>query len=486
MTTTTTSPASRESTAPLIPGPRRQPLGRPVKNSSSTLSLVVVCVTTAMLMLDIAVVNTALPTIASELGTGLQGVQWVVDAYTLALAATVLTAGSVADRLGRRRLLVAGLVLFTLASLGCAAAGTIGVLEAARAVQGLGAAVLFAVSLAVLGHAFPDAGARAKALAVYGATIGASFAVGPLVGGLLTQGLDWRWIFLVNVPVGALCLALTLRGVEESRDPHARRVDWAGQLLLTGALFLLVLGLVRGGAEGWSSTPIVASLAAAAALLVAFVAVEARVAEPMLPLGMFADRLFTGTQVAAFAISSSLFAVFLYMTLYLQGVLHLSPVEAGAVYLPGTVVMFVAAGATAQLLDRLSAGVALCGSLLVVAGGMGLSLLAGPHSSWVVLLPGTVVSFAGAGVFNPVMSGLVLSQSDSARAGLAAGINDSFRQVGIALGVAVLGTFVPAASAFGADPEGYVTGLHHALLVSVAVAVAGAVVAALFVRRPRG
>lgn len=309
--------------------------------------------------------------------------------------------------------------------------------------------------------------------------------MGPLVGGLVTQHLGWRWIFLLNVPVGLLCLALTALGVAESRDPRPRRVDWTGQVLLTGALFLLVLGLLRGNDAGWSSAGIVASLAGAGVLLVAFVAVEAVVREPMLPLGMFRNRAFTGTQLAAFGISSSLFAVFLYITLYLQGVLGLSPVQAGAAYLPATVLMFVVAGATAQLLDRVPAGLALAGSLGVVAVGLALGTLAGVHSSWWATLPGTMLACGGAGVFNPVMSGLVLSESSAEQAGLAAGVNDSFRQTGIAVGVAALGVLVPASSAFGGDPAAYVTGYHHALLVGAGVAAVGAVLAAVLVRAPR-
>src|SRR5215218_8573826 len=191
-------------------------------------TLAVVCAATAMLMLDIAVVNTALSRIADDLDTGLSGLQWVVDAYTLALASTVLTAGALADRLGRRRLFLIGLSLFTVSSLGCAAAGHIAVLNSMRAVQGVGAAIMFAVSLALLANAYPDVRQRAGALAAYGATIGASFAVGPLVGGALTSGLDWRWIFLINLPIGLACIVATRAYVQESRDPAGRGLDWPG------------------------------------------------------------------------------------------------------------------------------------------------------------------------------------------------------------------------------------------------------------------
>ncbi|HZD86981.1 MAG TPA: MFS transporter, partial [Gaiellaceae bacterium] len=231
-------------------------MNRVVAHSRSGGTLAVVCLATAMLMLDVAVVNTALPRIASDLGAGLTGLQWVVDAYTLALATVVLTTGSLADRFGRRRVFGWGIGVFTAASLVCASTSSIAVLDAMRAVQGVGAAMMFASSLAILADAFPDAGERAKAFAAYGATIGASFAVGPLVGGALTSGITWRAVFYVNLPLGLVALAGTLLWVRESHDPAPRAVDWAGQASLTVGLFLLVLALLRGNADGWSSTTI--------------------------------------------------------------------------------------------------------------------------------------------------------------------------------------------------------------------------------------
>ena len=280
-----------------------------------------------MLMLDIAVVNTALTRIARSLHTGVSGVQWVVDAYTLALAATVLTAGSLSDRFGRRRALLAGLGLFTVASAVCATSQSIAALDAARALQGIGAAAMFATSLAILADAFEEPAARSRAFAAYGATIGGCFALGPVVGGALTSGLGWRSVFYLNLPLGILCAALTISGVRESRDPRPRRVDVHGQATLCAGLFLLVLALVRGNTDGWSSAGIVAELIAAAVLLASFVVIQQRKKQPMMPLGLFANRAFTGAQVAAFAISASFFAMFFYATIYLQAVLHMSPIR---------------------------------------------------------------------------------------------------------------------------------------------------------------
>jgi EmrB/QacA subfamily drug resistance transporter len=447
-------------------------------------TLVVVCAATAMLMLDIAVVNTALSRIAEDLHAGLGGLQWVVDAYTLALATTVLTAGSLADRLGRRRLFTIGLAVFTGASALCAAAGDITFLNIARAVQGLGAAVMFAVSLAILANAFPEARERAGALAAYGATIGASFAIGPLVGGALTSGLDWQWIFLVNIPLGLTCLWITRTKVVESRDPRPRRLDWPGQVALTGGLFLLVLALLRGNDQGWGSAAIVAELVGAAVLLIGFVAVERRVAEPMLPLGLFRNPSFTGAQFAAFGISASFFALFLYMTIYLQQVLGLSAIEAGLVYVPGTVVMFFVSGATSQLTERVSSRAMVAGGLALVAAGLALCVMADAGSSWTALLPGILVASVGTGIFNPSVIAVALGTVPEAQSGLAAGVNDTFRQAGVAVGVAALGALVPSADAFGGSPQSYVDGLHNALLAGAGLAAIAAVAAALLIKGP--
>jgi EmrB/QacA subfamily drug resistance transporter len=450
-------------------------------------TLAVVCAATAMLMLDIAVVNTALSDIADDLDTGLSGLQWIVDAYTLALASVVLTAGSLADRFGRRRLFTAGLSLFTVASLLCAVATDIAFLNTARVAQGIGAAIMFAVSLALLANAFPDIKERMSALAAYGATIGASFAVGPLVGGALTSGIGWRAIFLVNIPLGLACLWITRAHVAESKDALARRVDLGGLLTLTGGLFLLILALLRGNEDGWGSTQIVAELSGAAILLTAFLAIEARVKDPMLPLGLFREGRFTGAQIGAFAISASYFAVFFYTTLYLQQILGLSAIEAGLVYLPGTVIMFFVSGATASMGARVSGRVMVSAGLALVAVGMGLMTLAAVDSSWTIALPGSIVAMIGTGLFNPSISNFALGSVPEHQSGLAAGVNDTFRQAGIAVGVAALGALIPTGASLGAaDPEAFVGGLHDALWVGTALVAAGAVACWALLRTPAG
>jgi EmrB/QacA subfamily drug resistance transporter len=402
-------------------------------------TLMAVSVATFMLLLDITVVNVALPSIREDLDASFTDLQWVVDAYALTLAALVLTAGSLADRLGRRRLFAAGLGIFSVASLLCALAPEPTFLNLARALQGVGGAVMFAVSLALIAQEFPAGRERGTAMGLYGATIGIAVAIGPLVGGALTDSLGWESIFYLNVPVGAAAIAVTYLKLRESRDPNATRIDWPGVGTFSGALFLLVLALVRGNHEGWGSALILSLFAGAALMLAAFLAIERRVADPMLPLGLFRRRAFTGVQLAAFAVSGSLFALFLYLTLYLQNYLGYSPLETGVRYLPITIASFIAAPIAGALLSRVPArlmmGVGLAG------GGVGLLLMSGigAGSEWTTLLGGFLVAGVGVGLLNPVIADVAVSVVPKEQSGMAAGINDTFRQVGVAVGIAVWG-----------------------------------------------
>jgi EmrB/QacA subfamily drug resistance transporter len=445
-------------------------------------TLAVVSLATAMLMLDIAVVNTAISDMGRDLHTDLNGLKWVVDAYTLALAAVVLTTGSLADRLGRRRVFAAGLVVFTITSGLAAAATDITTLNIIRAVQGLGAAAMFATSMALLANEFPQAQERAKALAVYGATIAGSFAVGPLVGGALTSGFGWRAIFIVNLPIGIAALAITRKYVRESRDPQPRRIDWIGQTLLTAGLFLLVLALLRGNDVGWGSTEIVSELSASVVLIALFALVERRVKDPMFPLGLFRVPAFTGAQVAAFSISASLFAVYIYATIYMQQVLGLSAIEAGLAYLPGTIANAMVSGATANLSEKVSPRVMVSAGLALVATGLFLMTTADAGSSWLAIQPGLLIAMIGTGLFNPAVIAVALSSVSEEQSGLAAGVNDTFRQAGIAVGVAALGAMIPTAALAKGDVASYVDGLHNALVAGAGLAAVGALAAAYLIR----
>jgi EmrB/QacA subfamily drug resistance transporter len=408
-------------------------------NSRKWWTLGAVCVATFMLLLDITVVNTALPDIQKDLGGSFSDLQWVIDAYALSLAALVLTAGSLADRLGRRRIFAVGLVVFSIASLLCALAPDPTSLNLARGLQGVGGAIMFAVSLALVAQEFPSGAERGMAMGIYGATIGIAVAIGPLVGGLLTDGFGWESVFLINVPIGLAALAVTYWRLAESRDPNATRIDWGGLVTFSSALFLLVLALVRGNEEGWGSTPIVSLFAAAVVLLVAFFVIESRVKQPMLPLGLFRRPAFTGVQLGAFAVSGSMFAIFLYLTLYLQSFLGYSPVDAGLRYLPITLASFIVAPFAGMALAKvqarylLSAGLALVGFGLLAMGGLGVD------SEWTALLVGFIAGGIGVGLVNPVIADVALSVVPKEQSGMAAGINDTFRQVGIAVGIAAWG-----------------------------------------------
>ncbi len=479
-------------------------------------TLIAVCVATFMLLLDITVVNTALPSIRKDLHSSFTDLQWVVDAYALTLAAFVLTSGSLADRLGRKRVFVVGVGIFTFASLLCGLAGTPTVLNLARALQGVGGAVMFAVSLALLAQEWRGA-ERATATAIYGATIGVAVALGPLVGGALTQAIGWQAIFFLNIPVGIAAIVVTVLKVVESRDETARGVDWGGTVTFSAANALLVLALLRGNDDGWTSATIVALLAVAIVLFAAFLAIESRVAQPMLPLNLFRSRAFTGAQVTAFALSGSMFALFLYLTLYMQEIEHLSPLQAGLRYLPFTVGSFFVAGGTASLEGKVPPRVLLAAGLAITALGLVLMSGAGPEDAWTVLLPGFIVSGLGVGLVNPVLANVALSAVPERMSGVASGINDTFRQVAIASGTAGLGALFLAlsqqriqallpglsaprarglaeavssgtlpsgapATVVHAAREGFAHGFSTILLVGSALSLVGAVLALLLVR----
>ncbi|MEY2517311.1 MAG: hypothetical protein QOJ89_4669 [bacterium] len=401
-------------------------------------TLLAVCLATFMLLLDITIVNVALPDISDELGATFSEVQWVIDAYALTLAALLLTAGSLADLLGRRLVFAVGLACFTVASLLCAVAPSATALILARGAQGIGGAAMFATSLALLAQEFHGA-ERGTAFGLWGATTGAAVAVGPLVGGALTDALGWPSIFYLNLPIGIATIAITLRKLPESRDDEAAAIDWLGLTTFSAALFLLVYGLIQGNEHGWASGLIAGSLAAAALLLVVFVAVERRQTRPMFDLSLFRKPTFAGSSIAAFALSASMFAMFLYLTLYLETILSYGPLDTGLRFLPVTALSFVAAAISGKLTAQLPARGLLGGGLLHVAIGLLLMRGVDADSSWTALLPGFIVAGIGIGTINPSIANTAIAVVAPARAGMASGISSTFRQVGIATGIAGLG-----------------------------------------------
>jgi EmrB/QacA subfamily drug resistance transporter len=431
-------------------------------------TLVTVCIGTFMLLLDITIVNVALPKIQSGLGSSFVDLQWVIDAYALTLAALLLTSGSLADLLGRRRIFALGLVLFSGASLLCGLAQSPVMLDISRGVQGIGGAMVFATSLALLGHAYRGK-ERGIAFGVWGAVTGAAVSIGPVVGGALTDALSWRWIFLVNVPIGAIAVFLTLSKVAESRDPQGARLDIPGFVTFTGALAALVLGLIESGQKGWGSTLVEACLIASAVLIVAFVAVERSQRAPMLDLTLFRRPAFVGASLVAFTLSASIFAMFLYITLYLQDILGLSPLGAGLrlVTLSGAILI------TAAIAGRLTTVVPV--RLLMGAGlalvAISLMLMRGltPSSHWTHLLPAFLVGGVGVGLINPPVASTAIAVVPPRQAGMGSGINSTFRQVGIATGIAALG------SIFTSEVRTHVAAGLHAAHASGAHALASAI-----------
>jgi EmrB/QacA subfamily drug resistance transporter len=407
-------------------------------NPNRWWTLAAVCVATFMLLLDITIVNVALPAIQKDFHASLADLQWVIDAYALSLAALMLTSGSIADLRGRRLVFATGLGIFSVASFLCGLASSPLQLNLARALQGVGGAMMFATSLALIASAFQGR-ERGTAFGIWGATIGGSVAVGPLIGGAITDGLGWQWIFFVNVPIGIAAIFFTLSKVDESRNPHARHVDWPGVVVWSAGLFLLVLGLIRGNDQGWGSTKTVLELGGAAALIAVFLAIESRRREPMLELSLFRNKAFAGVSIVAFTLSAGMFSMFLYLTLYIQNGLHYTPLQTGVRFLPLTIVSFVAAPIAGRLAHRVAPRVLFGIGLGLVA--LGLFLMHGIKvtDNWTTLLPGMIVAGIGVGTTNPTIAQVAVGVVSPQRSGMASGINNTFRQVGIATGIAGLG-----------------------------------------------
>ncbi|MGZ4174093.1 MAG: MFS transporter [Solirubrobacteraceae bacterium] len=432
-------------------------------------TLIVVCVGTFMLLLDITIVNVALPSIAKDLKASFSDIQWVIDAYALTLAALLLTTGVLGDLFGRRLLFAIGLALFAFTSLLCALAPTALVLIIARAGQGVGGAIMFATSLALLAQEFQGR-ERGTAFGVWGATIGASAAIGPLLGGALTEAFGWASVFYINVPIGIAAAILTMTKLAESRDPRGKRIDWIGTVTFTAALFLLVFAVIRGNAEGWGSTLIVSLLTAAVVLLVIFVISQAVQDNAMLDLSLFRNPTFDGAAIVAFALSGSMFAMFLFLTLFLQTDLGLSPLQTGLRFLPVTVVSFFVAMLSGNLSTRVPVRLLLSLGLLLVGGGLLLMRGLSGSSEWTALLPGFLLAGAGVGMINPALASTAIGVVPPQRSGMASGINSTFRQVGVATGIAVLGAIFESAissrltpSLAGSPAAGHTGQIAHAV-----------------------
>jgi EmrB/QacA subfamily drug resistance transporter len=401
-------------------------------------TLIAVCAGIFMLLLDITVVNVALPDIQKSLHSSFADLQWVIDAYALTLAAFLLTAGVIGDMFGRRRVYATGVVIFAASSLLCGLSTSALMLNLSRGLQGVGGAVMFATSLALIAQAFSGKD-RGTAFGIYGAVVGGAVAIGPLVGGAITGGIGWRWIFFVNLPVGVVAVLICLAYVQDSRDPTPRRIDWIGFITFSLSLFMLVYALVQGNAKGWHSRTIVGLLVGSGVLMVVFLLAEWLRRDPMLDLTLFKRPAMTGVSLAAFTLSASIFGMFLYLTLYFQEVLGYGPFAAGLRFLPLTILAFLVAPVAGKLTIRVHSRYLLGLGLLLVALGFHLMTRVHPDSSWTVLLPGFIVAGIGVGITNPVLASATVSVVPAERSGMATGSSSTFRQVGISTGIAGLG-----------------------------------------------
>ncbi len=405
-------------------------------------TLVAVCTGVFMLLLDITIVNVALPDIQRDLDASLSDLQWVIDAYALTLAALQLTAGSLADRYGRKRLFAIGTLVFTLGSLLCGLAPTIMFLTLARAGQGIGGAIMFATALALLSGAFSGK-ERGTAFAYFGATTGVAVAVGPVLGGLLTSGLSWHWIFLVNIPICVFALAVTLTRVEESRNPRAGSPDWVGFATFSTGLGLLVLGLIRGGVDGWGHSLVVGSFVGSGVLLVGFVVSQLLQRSPMFDLGLLRKPTFVGGLIAAVGVSASVFSLLTYLIIYVQNVLGYSAIQSGVRFLFLSGMSFIAAIIAGRLTSHVPTKWLISPGFFLAA--LGLFLIRGiaastDQSEWTHLIPGLVIAGLGIGLINVPLASTAVGVVAPERSGMASGVNSTFRQVGIATGIAALGS----------------------------------------------
>ncbi|GAA1985048.1 MFS transporter [Kitasatospora viridis] len=407
------------------------------------LPLTAVSLGAFMLLVDVTIVTVALPDMATGLHTGFTDLQWVLDVYALALAALLLGAGSLADRFGRRRIYLGGLVLFAAASLACGLAGTGGELILFRGVQGIGGAAMFATTMALLNTSYQGKD-RGIAFGVWGAVNGAAAAAGPIVGGLLTEHLGWRWIFFINLPISVVAVLVTLRAVRESRDPQARGLDLPGLVSFTVAAGALTYALIRGAADGWGSTSTLGLFALSAVALLAFVLVELKGRNPMFDLGLLRNPGFTGVLAGGMLLSVAAFSYLVYTSLWLQSVRGLGPVAAGLGLVPMSALAFVVAAVVGRRLHAASPRLTIGGGLLLIAVGALLQALIGPGSSWPVLVPGLAVAGAGVGLATPAMAAAAMAAVPQRRSGMAGGALNTARQLGNALGIAVLGAVFQA------------------------------------------
>jgi EmrB/QacA subfamily drug resistance transporter len=460
-----------------------------VTSRTKWLALALLCVVQFMVVLDIAIVNVALPSIQIDLGFSQENLQWVISAYALVFGGFLLLGGRAADMLGRRRMFLGGLVMFTIASLLAGLAWSEGSLIAARALQGLGAAVITPAALSILSTTFTEGRERNIALGAWGAVGGFGAVAGVLLGGVLTDALSWEWIFFVNVPVGVIALVVTPFLLQESRDARVNTFDIPGAVLVTGGLSTLVYAITQAGQKGWLSGETLSVTAAAFALLVGFVAWELRHPEPLMRFGIFRTKTVSGANVAGFILGTALFAMFLMLTLYMQQLLGYSAMKTGVAYLAVAGTAIIWSGVAAQLVTRVGVKpVLVAGMTMLTAGLVYFTQISVDGSYLVDLLPGFLLIAIGIGFSFVPISIAALAGVEPAEAGLASGLINTSQQVGGALGIAILSTIATSQTSDGvargtAYPDALVSGFTTAFFVGAIIAALGIVAALTLIRR---
>ncbi len=418
-------------------------------------TLAATCVALFMALLDVTIVNVALPTIQKDLGASFQDLQWVVSAYTLTLASFLVTSGRLGDIFGRKRVFIIGLIVFTFGSLLCAISGnvTIGgvhpitLLHISRAIQGIGGSIMFPLTLAIISATF-EGRERGAAIGIWGGVTGLATAIGPLIGGLLVEKINWQSIFYLNIPIGVAAVALTTWAVRESRDEHAARsVDLFGLVTVTVSMFCLLLALIQGNDadKGWTSPYILTLFAVAALAFLTFIIGELRLKNPMVDPRLFKNASFTGAAIAGFSVSAGMFSLFFFLALYFQNFLGFAPLDAGLRFLPLSCLAFFAAPIAGRMTDKIGARPFVFGGLALLAIAAALMTRISPHdqqNDWVVLLPAFLIGGIGIGLVNPPISTVAVGTVQRARAGMASGVNGMCRQVGNAFGIAFLGAML--------------------------------------------
>jgi EmrB/QacA subfamily drug resistance transporter len=445
--------------------------------------LALTSIASLMVALDTLVVSTALSTIRLDLGASIEELEWTVNAYNLSLAVFLLPAAVLGDRFGRRRLFAGGLGLFVATSAAAALAPDVGSLIVARAVQGLGAALVISLALSIVGAAFPPE-RRGTAIGILEGVTGLATIGGPVIGGAVAEGISWEWIFWINVPIGLAALPLVLARIQESREPDTA-LDLRGFALITGGAFGIVWGLVRGNSAGWGSAEVVAALALGALLVLAFGAWELRAREPMLPMRLFRSRSFSAGNAATFFLFAALFGAVFFFAQFLQTALAYGPLDAGLRLLPWTATLFVVAPVAGALADRIGERPLIVGGLALQAAGLGwIALLAAPDLDFAALVAPSILAGIGTSMAIPATANAVVGAVATKAVGKAAGANGLLRELGGVFGVALAVTVFAGAGSY-ASPQAFTEGFAAAIGVAAAMAMIGAIAGlALPARRP--